>query len=222
MTTVNPSSMDAMLASLTPAPRKASAVESVQDRFLTLLVTQMRNQDPLNPLDNAQVTSQLAQISTVTGIDKLNAALQGMSASLRATQSLQAGGLIGRGVIGPGNNLLLEQGSATGGVTLTEPADRLTVTVTTPQGAIVRVLPLGAVAAGMLTFRWDGSTDSGGVAPDGDYRFRVEALRQGRPVPVETLGYGRVRSVSLGEEQLMLDTQGLGAVGLGQIKQILQ
>jgi flagellar basal-body rod modification protein FlgD len=220
MTTVNPTSKDAFLASLTPPRKNASAKESVQDRFLTLLVTQMRNQDPLNPMENAEVTTQLAQISTVSGIDKLNAALKGMADGMLAAQSLQAGGLIGRGVLGPGQSLVLEQGRATGGITLTEPAERVTVTVTTPQGETVRTLPLGPVKEGTLTFQWDGSTEAGGVAADGLYRFQVEALRQGNAVPVETLGFGRVQSVSLGSEQLILDTLGLGAVGLGQIKQI--
>jgi len=222
MTIVNPTSKDALLASLTPPRKKASAVENVQDRFLTLLVTQMRNQDPLNPMENAEVTTQLAQISTVSGIDKLNDAIKGMASGMLASQSLQASALIGRGVLGPGQSLLLEQGKATGGITLTQPADAVSVTISTAQGETVRKLALGPVKEGTLTFQWNGSTEALGVAADGRYRFEVQALRQGKPVPVETLGFGRVQSVSIGAEQLVLDTLGLGAVGLGQIKQILQ
>ena len=77
------------------------------DRFLKLLVTQMRNQDPLNPLDNAQVTTQMAQISTVTGVDKLNAGIEKLSQSLLSAQSLQSAGVIGHQVLAAGSTLSL-------------------------------------------------------------------------------------------------------------------
>ena len=82
-----------------------SAADDVQDRFLKLLVTQMKNQDPLNPLDNAQVTTQLAQISTVNGIEKLNATIEAMASSFTSGQSLQAATMIGKDVLVPGSTL---------------------------------------------------------------------------------------------------------------------
>src|SRR6202040_3830260 len=82
----------------TTAAAPATDGPSIGDRFLTLLVTQLRNQDPLNPMDNAQMTSQLAQISTVTGINKLNDTLSSLSASLGSNQYLQAAGLVGHNV----------------------------------------------------------------------------------------------------------------------------
>src|SRR3990167_8083696 len=85
------------------AAATASTAADTQDRFLKLLVTQMKNQDPLNPMDNAQVTSQMAQLSTVTGIDKLNVTLQALSDSMASSQSLQAASMIGYGVLVPGN-----------------------------------------------------------------------------------------------------------------------
>jgi flagellar basal-body rod modification protein FlgD len=220
MATIPPTAADSFLAGLTQ-PRKA-APETPQDRFLTLLVTQMRNQDPMNPLENAEVTSQLAQISTVTGIDKLNAAVNGMATSLLAAQSVQAGSLIGHGVLGPGSSLLLAGERADGGITLGAEADRIKVSVLTPAGELVRTIELGAAPAGTLTFQWDGSTDAGGVAAPGFYAFKVEALAQGKAVDAQSLGYGRVQSVVLGDQQLVLDTLGLGPLPLDQVKQILQ
>src|SRR5690606_21641258 len=76
-----------------------SAAQEAQDRFMTLLVTQMKNQDPLNPMDNAQVTSQLAQLSTVTGIDKLNNTMEALIGSVQSSQSMQASSMIGRVVL---------------------------------------------------------------------------------------------------------------------------
>ena len=96
-----------LLATMNGKKTAATTAEDAQDRFMTLLVTQMKNQDPLNPLDNAQVTSQLAQLSTVTGIDKLNVTLQALQGSYQASQALQATDMIGRGVLVPGSTVTL-------------------------------------------------------------------------------------------------------------------
>ena len=170
---VNPTSKDALIATFNqPRTAQSSTAESVQDRFLKLLVTQMRNQDPLNPMDNAQVTTQLAQISTVSGIDKLNKSMEGMSQGLLATQSMQAGGLIGHGVLAPGSTLVLEDGQAKAGATLANPADRVVVTVLNQAGAQVAALDLGASPGRHADF-CVGRQDLGGHgAPDGIYTFR--------------------------------------------------
>ena len=89
------------------ATKTASATEQ-SDRFLKLLVTQMQNQDPLNPMDNAQVTTQLAQISTVSGVDKLNTSVTAMSSLLLQSQTLQGAGLVGKEVLIAGSDLLLD------------------------------------------------------------------------------------------------------------------
>src|SRR3954453_5197710 len=86
----------------TPSTAK-SAADDVQDRFLKLLVTQMKNQDPLNPMDNAQVTTQLAQLSTVNGIKSLNTPMQSLASSLISAQGMQSAALIGRSVIAEGS-----------------------------------------------------------------------------------------------------------------------
>ena len=92
------------------------------DRFLKLLVAQMQNQDPLNPMDNAQVTSQMAQIQTVTGIEQLNTTVEGLSSQFVQLQALQGASLVGRDVIVPGNLLDIDNGTAQGGFELTSAA----------------------------------------------------------------------------------------------------
>ena len=125
-----------------------SSASATQDRFMTLLVTQMKNQDPLNPMDNAQVTSQMAQLSTVTGIDKLNATVESLIGSVQNGQSYQASGMIGHNVLVPGNKI-----SSTGtggylGVDLPVGADKLTVTIKDSAGSTIRTLSLGAQSTG--------------------------------------------------------------------------
>jgi flagellar basal-body rod modification protein FlgD len=200
----------------------ASATQATEDRFLKLLVTQMKNQDPMNPLDNAQVTSQMAQLSTVTGIEKLNSSLDAMSKSFMANQSLQAATMIGHGVLVPGTDgMTLSGGAAYAGVDLQGPADSLVVSVKDKTGAVVRSLDLGAQAtAGAVPFQWDGKSDAGVVQPDGQYTFDISATQGTDKVKADKLTVGQVSSVTLGAKGVSLNVAGLGAIDAANVKQI--
>jgi flagellar basal-body rod modification protein FlgD len=211
-------------AAAAPTTTKTGAKDdpaAAQDRFMTLLVTQMKNQDPLNPLDNAQVTSQLAQLSTVTGIDKMNATLQALIGSYQSSQSLQAAGMIGRGVLSPGATLNLTNGQALYGVELTEPVDKADVTIRNAAGEPVRTIYLDALAAGTHPLPWDGKDDHGVAVANGDYSFEISATRGGEKVDVTALAFGMVASVSTGPEGVKLNVPGVGAVSLADVRQIL-
>lgn len=222
MTTVSSTSNTNLLSDYMQSSKSKNTAEAQQDRFLKLLVTQMQNQDPLNPMDNAQVTSQMAQISTVTGIDKLNTTLKSMTDSFSALQSLQATALIGRGVLSEGKSLLLESGKAVGGMLLDEPATDVTVKIKDKAGAEVNSVSLGRQSAGFVTFAWDGKNNSGTAVADDEYVFEVAATSGGKNVAAQTIGFGRVQGVTLDGGQLVLDTTGLGPLRMDQIKQILQ
>jgi flagellar basal-body rod modification protein FlgD len=196
-------------------------IGATQDRFLKLLVTQMKNQDPLNPLDNAQVTSQMAQLSTVTGIDKLNATVQALSSSMLASQSLQAVSMIGHVALSDGDSMDLANGNAYGGVELTQPADKVTVQVADASGALVRTLHLGEQDTGIVDFNWDGMTDSGSTAPDGKYTFTAVAELSGKKTDVTTLSYGLVNSVAQSSSGVTVNIGNQGEVGLNAIRKIL-
>ena len=198
-----------------------SATEEGQDRFLKLLVTQMQNQDPLNPLDNAAVTSQLAQLSTVDGINKLNATVQALSTSYAQSQSMQAASLIGRGVLAPGSSLALQNGVALGGVDLSQPAESVVVTVSDLAGNVQQSIDLGSQKAGVVAFQWDGVRNDGTAAANGAYTFSVKATQGGSQIAADQLAYGQVGSVTLGAQGATLNTTGLGTVALSLIKQIL-
>lgn len=191
-----------------------------EDRFLKLLVAQMKNQDPLNPLDNAQVTSQMAQLSTVSGIEKLNASLQSMSTSFAASQSLQAAGMIGRGVLVPGSELSLNDGKAVGGYALDQPADEVVISIKDAAGSLIHTENMGAQKTGDILFQWDGITDAGTNAPAGVYSFEVSALQGGKKVAVNPLAIGLVGSVSLNASGVMLNTDVMGSVEVSKVKQI--
>ncbi|MDO8988262.1 MAG: flagellar hook assembly protein FlgD [Sideroxyarcus sp.] len=217
MTTVN----SATAAQQTAATAATSQAGITQDRFLKLLVTQMKNQDPLNPMDNAQVTSQMAQLSTVTGIDKLNATVQALSASMTSAQSLQAASMIGHAALVPGEEIALAAGNSGAAVELDQPADKVTVTITDADGKVVRTLQLGAQDAGVVGFTWDGMDDNGVAVVDGKYEFSSTAVLDGKSSSPTTLSYGVVNSVSLTAGGAMLNMGSLGEVGLDEVRQIL-
>lgn len=199
-----------------------TAAQETEDRFLKLLVTQMKNQDPMNPLDNAQVTSQMAQLSTVTGINQLNDAVKAISTSFLAGQSLQAASLVGHGVMVPGDKLELSGGAAYGGVDVPQALDSLTVKVKDASGKVIHTADLGEQKeVGSVPFQWDGTTDSGTVAPDGSYTFEVSGQQGGKKIDVTALAIGQVASVSLGAQGATLNVVGLGSVAMSQVKQIL-
>ena len=199
----------------------ASSVSATQDRFMTLLMTQMKNQDPLNPMDNAQITSQMAQLSTVGGIDKLNSTLKALSDSMAVGQSVSATSMIGHGVLVPGSSMNLAKGQSIGGVELTQPADSLNVTIQDAAGNIMRTLQLGAQKGGVVPFAWDGQTDAGTTAADGSYKFTVEAVLANTKMDANPLAFGMVNAVTPGAQGATLDVGQLGGFALSAVKQVM-
>jgi flagellar basal-body rod modification protein FlgD len=217
-TAVQGSTSSAAAAATTTA---SSQLAATQDRFLALLVAQMKNQDPLNPMDNAQVTSQMAQLSTVSGINQLNATVQALSASMASAQSLQAASMIGHAALVPGTQIDLTKGQSDAAVELTQPADKVTVTISDSNGNAVRTLQLGAQDSGVINFKWDGTDNTGAAVADGTYKFSATAVLGGKSSTPTTLSYGLVSSVSLTSSGAMLNMGTLGEVGLDAVRQIL-
>ena len=212
-----------------------TATDSVQadtDKFMTLLVTQLQNQDPLNPMDNAQMTSQLAQLQTVTGVNKLNTTLESLKSSYQSSESLQATNLIGHGVLVEGNGVTLSKSQAIMGVELGTAADKVQIVVTDPKtGKDVATMDLGAQEAGIVPVAWDGVPDATVVDADGkpvaladaNYTFRVEATRSGEKLTdAKALSFDSVASVTTNSKDgVKLNLPGKGAVTLADIKQVL-
>jgi len=211
------SSVSSLLGAV--APSKSSSADT-QNRFLSLLVAQMKNQDPLNPLDNAQVTSQMAQLSTVQGIEKMNSSLQALAASMGTNQMSQAASLIGRDVLVPGNTVSPAQPQAVMGFDLSRAADDVTVSIKDAAGNLVRKLDLGARNLGVNVVAWDGLTANGTAAPAGAYSFTVDAVQGGQAVSNTALNLGLVNSVSQNAQGVQLNLAGNTSVGYADVRQI--
>ncbi len=189
---------------------------SATDRFLKLLVTQMKNQDPLNPMDNAQVTSQMAQISTVSGIQDLNTSVTGLNAQMAQSQALQAASLVGHGVTLAGNKLDVSagDGSGIGGFNIESAATNVKVTVADSTGAVVDTLNLGAAPAGMNGFKWNGALSGQ------SYTFAVSAVADSNAVVSTPLMRDHVNAVAIVNNKLTLETTYSGAVAYTDVKAV--
>jgi flagellar basal-body rod modification protein FlgD len=200
----------------TPAAASASDATVTSDRFLKLLVAQMQNQDPLNPMDNAQVTSQMAQINTVTGIDKLNATVQGLSSQFIQLQAMQGASLVGRDVIVAGNKLSVDDESAVGqgGFELANAADAVKVEILSPSGAVVQTLNLGAEGAGLHSFNWPSGTATSGSG----LTFRVSATTGGVATPATALMRDKVDAISTTGTSFNLELESSGTVPYSAVK----
>lgn len=192
-----------------------------QDHFLTMLTTQLKNQDPMSPMDNAQMTSQLAQISTVDSLKQVNSTLQTMLSTFQSDQTMQAAAMVGRGVLVDGKGLQLYSGQALGGVELTQPADKVNVSILDSSGIEVANLDLGSMDAGSHVFTWDGKTSAGADAAAGLYSVKINAVQGGSKVDATSLQLGTVSSVVSGAKGVQIEVGKLGTFSMSDIKRIL-
>jgi flagellar basal-body rod modification protein FlgD len=174
----------------------------------------MQNQDPLNPMDNAQVTSQMAQINTVNGIEKLNTTVGSLSTQFVQLQALQGASLVGHDVVVAGNRLDVANGNGQGGFELATAADAVKVEVLSGAGQVVDTINLGAQTAGMHSFDWS----AGAATADSGLTFRVTATRGGVTSAATPLMRDKVDAVSTSGSTLNLELASSGSVPYGSIK----
>ena len=198
------------------APVKSDAEKS-QDRFLKLLVAQLNNQDPMNPMDNAQMTSQMAQINTVSGIQQLNDTMKSMATQFSAMQTLQGASMVGRDVLTDGNSLSITNGVGKAAFDLAGEASQVTVQVLSAGGQLLDTLNLGTLAAGRHNFEWNASGYTGTGTPV----FKVSASQGGKAVASTSLARSTVESVSAESGTLNLTLKTGNSVAYDAVKAIL-
>lgn len=201
-----------------------------QDKFMKLLITQLKNQDPLNPMDNAAMTSQLAQLSTVTGINKVNATLESLRTDQASAQSMNAVSLIGKGVLVAGKGIELSTSTDTAGVKtsssvfgidLASPAESVTISIMDKAGTVVRTMSMTNADVGTYPITWDGTTDAKTAAEAGSYTFAVKAVTNGKTLTdASQLQLAAVASVSTGSAGVKLNTS-LGHFTMAEVKEVL-
>jgi|JI9StandDraft_2_1071091.scaffolds.fasta_scaffold07816_2 flagellar basal-body rod modification protein FlgD len=180
---------------------QAPSASEASDRFLKLLVAQMQNQDPLNPLDNAEVTTQMAQISTVTGIEELNATTAGLNSQFIQLQAMQSANLIGHDVAIEGDVLRVQEGQGDGGFEISSTATNAKIEIMNAAGRTIGTVEMTDLTAGRHSFKYD--------VPE-EYRdealsFKVTATSGTTAVDSMTLAHQRVQAVSTFGDTLALE-----------------
>ena len=195
----------------------ATTAQEASERFLKLLVTQLQNQDPLNPVDNAQMTSQMAQISTVSGIEKLNTTVEGLNSSFMQMQVMQGASLVGKDVLLKGDKLSVVDGQAQGTFEIDTAATAVKVEVLSPAGRLVETLNLPAQTAGRHDFHW---ANGASVQDAADHRFRVTAVSGKTELTATSLIRDHVDAVNTGGGKLTLELARSGRVAYANITAI--
>jgi len=204
--------------------REPKSDELGKDQFLELLVAQMNNQDPLSPQENGEFIAQLAQFSTVEGIEIMNTSMEALLSGYQSSQALQASSLVGRTVIVPSDQAIVDTATGVEGqFALPEDSGAVSIKVLDSAGSLVNTINMGDLKAGMHDFKWDGKDGSGNVLPPGAYTFEATAAVGGTTKQLATLLPANVDSVSLGagnNGELLLNVAGLGSISLSNVYSI--
>jgi flagellar basal-body rod modification protein FlgD len=185
-------------AAATTQPAGAIGKTSLdQVDFLKLFVAQLKFQDPMQPMDNYQMASQMAQFSMVEGLNKMTESIKNMETSQSSANQLQAASLVGKNVGVKGNGLTVSGGKVSEGYYQLEKPGRVAVNIFDSRGSLVRTLELGAQDTAKQKLAWDGKSLAGTTLPDGQYSFKVTAVdEKGQAVNVTTTMTGKVDGVS--------------------------
>lgn len=194
-----------------------------KNEFLELLVAQLNNQNPLEPQENGEFIGQLAQFSTVEGVEKLNSSMETILSGYQSSQALQASSLVGRKVIVPTEKAMVDTSETfKASLVLPTSSSNVYVNVYDDAGSVVNRINMGPQEAGNVSFMWDGKDASGNIVPPGTYKFEAQATYGGETKGLYTLLPANVDSVTLGGNELLLNLAGLGSVPLSHVQVIGQ
>ena len=191
--------------------------------FLTLMLAQLKNQDPTSPVDSNTFLQQLASLSEVQGITSLNTSFNALSNSLSSSQALQASSLLGhQALVSSGTATLTSGAPVTGAINIPQTTSQVVLNISDASGALVSQLNLGAQSAGLTSFSWNGTTNSGSQAPPGTYTLTAQYAGASSGTAATTLVNGTVESVSMGAGStgLTLNVAGIGSVPFSSVQQI--
>jgi len=194
-----------------------------QSDFLKLMTTQLNNQDPTQPADSSQMLAQMAQLSTVSGIQDMQTSLKQLVNTMMASQTTQAAALVGHQVVAPGSTATLSSNGLSGAVDLTQDTNQLAVGIYDSAGQLVKQMDLGAQSKGTVPFSWDGIMDNGTAAPNGPYQIKAMAYANGSAEAMGTYVASKVDSVTVdsASQNITLNTSGGDAIKISDIKQLM-
>lgn len=224
-TTGSSTSSSGSTSTTTSSTSGKNSTQLDQSEFLKLMTMQMTHQDPLQPMQNTQFLSQMAQFGTVSGIQQLQSSFQSLVSSISSDQALQAASLVGKNVSVPSNaGLLSAGGEINGTVDLSSSAQDVTVSIIDPStGTVVKTMDLGGQSQGSVSFAWNGLDSNGVYANPGVYKVQVQANINGTNTALQPNIAAQVQSVNMNGSNggVQVNLAGLGSFSFNQIKQIL-
>lgn len=169
-----------------------------KDDFLTLLVTQLRHQDPLNPTDSAEFTAQLAQFSSLEQLENINGNLEYLQLFQSSINNSQAVSFIGKDIDAVGNSLQVNDGVADDlNFELAANVDAVFINIYDSSGSMVKTIEKGPLSSGRQSFKWDCTDSAGDTIGDGAYTFEALAVdADGGTINVKSFTSGKVTSVN--------------------------
>lgn len=222
MTTIDTQLLDNL--GLTPRSGDNGSDRLGQTEFLKLMITQLNNQDPLKPMESGEFYTQIAQFSTVAGIQDLQDSFQQVASAMYSGQALQASAMVGRSVLVPTPVAHLEpEGEVAGLLEVPVSTSQLTVGIYDAAGQSIRRIDLGAQSEGNVPFAWDGRNDDGEQVAAGTYYMEAGILVGGQSYALDTLVTARVDSVTMARngQGITLNVAGIGPVALANVKQVM-
>lgn len=209
---------------IAPPPKQVETQSDLgQADFLKLMTTQFQNQDPFKPMENGEFLGQIAQFSTVSGIEDLNAGFETLATSIQDEQALQAASLVGRTVIAESNvGYLGVTEPLNGSVQLDGYVSSVEIDIKDASGAVIQRLNLGEQRDGIVDFSWNGQDALGQYRPAGNYELEARVVRGNQVQNIETSVEASVQSVTLGRQGqgMTLNLLGGGELSLGRIQRI--
>ncbi|MCX7264768.1 MAG: hypothetical protein NT035_05035 [Burkholderiales bacterium] len=153
----------------------STSVKDLSQNFLKMLTVQLQNQDPLNPMDNAAMTSQLASLNTVDGINKLNTAVNSLVAQMQSANFMNLSSSVGKTALAAGSQVYFTGNAVSLAAKLDTPTSSLNAVIRDSNGQVVSQFDFGTTASGVSDFIWDGADDAGNKVSPGLYSLELTA-----------------------------------------------
>ncbi|MCQ2995498.1 flagellar hook assembly protein FlgD [Pseudomonas syringae group sp. J309-1] len=207
-----------------PTATKTSSNDALgKDAFLQLLVTQMKNQNPLEPQDNGEFVAQLAQFSSLESMQNLTTTVDGIAGLYQSSQALQASSLVGRSVVvNAGATTVDTAKGMTGSVVVPASSSTTNVKIYDAQMNLVKTVDMGSQSAGTSSFSWDGTNEAGEKVASGNYSFVASGSLDGTATGLATYLPATVNSVTTGVNggEMMLNLAGGQSIALSKVQTI--
>ncbi len=223
MSTIDSTSASDVLSQYQVTQESASGSSELgKNEFMELMIAQLKNQNPLEPQDNGEFISQLAQFSSLEEMQSLTSTVDDVASQFRSSQALQASAMVGKTVMAPSEiGILGADGKITGSIEVPASTGGLRLSIQSMSGELVRQIDMGSSSAGIQAFSWDGKDGNGNALPQGSYRIVAEASYPEGTEQLATMVSANVDSVSLGSNgSITLNLAGMGSIALSDVQQI--